>query len=537
MIDPDSYPRKFKISGLVTNFKHMKYFIGILGLLFIVLINSCEEKWDEHYNTTPLTVDKNVWEAVKENPDLSMFVQYMQDMSYDTLFATNDNTYTLFAPDNQAFEGFTDTAEVTNAVLDYHISTFFVQSGHIQGKQKIQTFSEKFALLDHSVSGFAFDNIDLNFESPLYTNGKYFTMNQVGFPRPNIYEFYAINNPVLKGYIDSQDSIILDREESRPIGFDEDGNTIYDTVAIIYNEFEEEYFPVREEFRNKTATMVFPKEADYNQALTDMAQAMGSVYNNYSDIPIDWQYDILIPYLLERGVFENMIEKEVFLTPTKKDTVKMKNIVGDSVVIEYEPEEKVLCSNGYVYNYANFVVPDTLYKGSTRFEAESLLEQTGINRYAWKEEVNVVSGVSVKPIREFIEKASNDSILKVQFPATYDGTYSVEFIVDNLFPRKYLMVIGTNMNIGGVYEIYVNDELVRTMDYYQFIQFQGVMPSVTGEFRYIGDKQAFNSFDCFVDNKADYGKTRIKFVYTSEAQFVPLKGLVIDFIEFRPYEF
>ncbi len=24
MIDPDSYPRKFKISGLVTNFKHMK---------------------------------------------------------------------------------------------------------------------------------------------------------------------------------------------------------------------------------------------------------------------------------------------------------------------------------------------------------------------------------------------------------------------------------------------------------------------------------------------------------------------------------
>ena len=39
----------------------------------------------------------------------------------------------------------------------------------------------------------------------------------------------------MKNYIDSQDSIIIDKEKSEPIGFDPDGNTIYDTVSIIYN--------------------------------------------------------------------------------------------------------------------------------------------------------------------------------------------------------------------------------------------------------------------------------------------------------------
>ena len=291
-------------------------------------------------------------------------------------------------------------------------------------------------------------------------------MSQVGFPLPNIYEYYAVNNPILKKYIDSQDSIILDKGRSKPIGFDSEGNTIYDTVAIIYNKFEHKFFPVSKEFRNKTATMVFPVEADYNQALTDMAQSMNSVYQDYKDIPLDWQNKILIPFLLKKGVFENMIERPVFLTPTYGDTIKMKNILGDSIIINYIPGSKVICSNGYVYNYQHFQVPDTLWKGTIVFEGEALLFQTGINKFGWREGVTATSSVSIKPTRDYIAIASNDSILRVPFPINYTGTFSLEFTIKNLFPRKYLMKITYGyVNYGGIYDIYVNDELVRTFDY------------------------------------------------------------------------
>ncbi len=111
----------------------------------------------------------------------------------------------------------------------------------------------------------------------------------MAIPRPNLYEFFASNNPLLRGYIDEHDSIILDKEKSRPLGFDENGNTIYDSVTEVINTWELEFFPVSEELRSKTATIVFPLQDDYEAALTVMAEALGGNFIDYNDIPIDWQ--------------------------------------------------------------------------------------------------------------------------------------------------------------------------------------------------------------------------------------------------------
>ena len=520
----------------------MKYLNGIFGISLIILLTGCEKYWDEHYKTQPETVNINVWDAIQNESNLSSFVQYIKDFKYDTLFLRYDG-YTLFVPDNEAFAQFVDTGVVTASILDYHISVHVIQSGNIQGKRKIQTRAEKFALFEKYNNASLFDGIQLNFESPLYLNGKYFIMNKVALPKPNLYEYYAANNPILKDYIDSQDSIILDKEKSKPIGFDEFGNTIYDTVSEIYNEFEVEFFPVREEFRNKTATIVFPKEYDYNNALTIMAQSLGAPLQDYNDIPLGWQYDVLIPYLLVNGVFENMVEESEFIKVDPEDTLKLKNILGDSIIIDYQPTEKAICSNGYAYNYTDFIIPDTLFSGSTKLEGEWLLDESGVNKFVWNENIKVNSTVSFEPIQELIStgvyKASNDSILRVSFTKGYTGTYTVEFNAysfqaENLLPRKYLMVIETNMDCGGIYNIYVNDELVTTFDYYTFIRLRGLNYSVTGK-RYINEGR-FNKFDCWVENIAEYGMARIKFEYIGPSTLILSNGLAIDYIEFIPEE-
>jgi hypothetical protein len=509
----------------------MDFKTGIPGIVFALLLVGCNKDFDEHYNTTVPTSNVNVWDALQKDQDLSSFVSYLKEYRYDTLFSTN-NTYTVFAPDNEAFTEFLSSHQVNKALLDYHISTFFIQSGALPDKRKVQTLAEKFALFVKDPLGVFMDDIPLEFESPLYKNGKYFKMNKVALPKPNLYEYISATNPVLKRYIDSQDSIIVDKELSRPIGFDENGNTIYDTVAIIYNEFEEEFFKVKEEYRYQTATIVFPKEENYNDALTEMAVSMNCGYTDYNDIPIKWQDEILIPYLLEHGIFENMVEPEEFLVETSPDTVRMKNILGDSIVIDYVPAEKTICSNGYAYNYQDFQVPDTLYASPTVMEGELLTRSAGGDHYFWNEDVTVVNDVAYPPAQEFITGASNDSILKVNFTKGYNKRFSVEFNVDNLFPRKYLMVFRTNINVGGIYDIYVNDVLVKTFDYKAYqARPTHVIYSVTGKL-YIPQGN-FSKFDCWLENLTEYGKAKIKLVYTGPST-VQYNGLVLDYIQFIP---
>lgn len=509
----------------------MKFRLGILFIgLIIIVVSGCTKEWDEHYNVYPETVDQNVWEVIQNDPQFSSFVQVIKQAKMDTLF-NSDIAYTIFAPTNEAVARFTAGQQFSNVILAYHICQHFVNVSSIQGKRQIQTLTEKFALFERNGNEVKIDEIKVTGESALYRNGKFFKMDEVIVPRPNLYEYFQFTNPVLSSYIDTQDTIILDKEKSKPLGFDEEGNTVYDTVSIKANKFEMKYFYVKEEFRSIAATIVFPKEEDYQNALNIMADALGNQYNDYRDIPLEWQERVLIPHLLSQGVFLNRLEPEEFVWKSPKDTLKLLNVLGDSVVINYVPTDKALCSNGYAYNYQSYTIPDSLYQGGIKYEGEKLLIPTGLNKYSWRDSVKVITETPVTPLQELIQGASNDSIIRVNLPKGYRGKFSVEFKTPSLFPRRYVMSVSTHMDIGGIYNIYVNDQLVKTFDYYAYITGRGIINSVTGA--RLLPRGRFNRFDMYVDNITEYGSAKIKFEYAGPS-LVPTNGLVIDFIEFKP---
>ncbi len=123
--------------------------------------------------------------------------------------------------------------------------------------------------------------------------------------------------------------------------------------------------------------------------------------------------------------------------------------------------------------------------------------------------------------------------MRVPFPKGYSGEYILEFSGPRLFPRKYSMVIRTHMDIGGIYDIYVNGELARTFDYYDYILCRGILPSVTG--KRFKPEGRFNRFDMWVENIVEYGKPKIKIVYKGPGNVLS-NGLVVDFVEFIPAE-
>jgi hypothetical protein len=319
------------------------------------------------------------------------------------------------------------------------------------------------------------------------------------------------------------------------VGFNDDGEIVYDTVANIYNRFEGEYFPVKTESRYETATIVFPKSEDYNNALTEMAQIMNAEgVLDYRDIPLEWQNRILMPFLLNQGIFPNMLEPEEFEWTPFTNEIRLKNILGDTISVTYKPVDKALCSNGYAYNYESFYIPDSLYLEPSVLEAEWLLRQTGVNKHTWNESVKVQSDMSFIPEKLFYNLASNDSLLSVVFPQGYDGNFSVEFTMPPQFSRRYILVISTNMYYGGIYDVYVNDDLMGTFDYYDFIRFEGYnYSSVTGE-RYFPNGN-INKFDVLVDNLTEYGPVRVKFVYTGPGDSFD-NGFIIDNFALQPYQ-
>ncbi|MFA5329707.1 MAG: fasciclin domain-containing protein [Prolixibacteraceae bacterium] len=510
--------------------------IGILFIVIIFTVIGCSKTWDDHYFKQPDTINMNVWDAITSRSDLSKFVDLMVKYNYDTLFLSND-TYTLFVPDNSAFDKINQFQQLDSTNLNYLISRHFIQPIDIQGKRKLQTLEEKYSTFENIGGTPTYDGIVLNFESPLYLNGKFFVMSEVALPKLNIYEFYKKNNPYFINYVDKQDSIILDKENSRPIGFNEKGETVYDTVSVTVNLFELKYFAISKEYRNQTATFVYPKLDNYQNALTEMALKLGGNFHSYSDIPVKWQEDVLIPHLVEHGTFLNMLEVSEFkpLRIRHNDTIpNMINFRGDSIVVNYTPTDKYLCSNGVTYDYTNFAIPDSLFSGAEKFEGEWLARTTGANKFAWRSNVTVTSTNFFGVVNNYINDASNDSILIVNFSKGYSGSFSLQFNTRNLFPRRYRMVVSTHMDIGGIYDIYVNDILVKTFDYYDYVRSRGLIKSVTGDmFVPVG---RYHKFDCYLDNITEYGRPTIRFEYKGPGSGIPNNGLVLDVIEFLPVQ-
>jgi hypothetical protein len=177
-----------------------------------------------------------------------------------------------------------------------------------------------------------------------------------------------------------------------------------------------------------------------------------------------------------------------------------------------------------------------LYSGGSRLEAEELTILTGINKWAWIEGVKTSQTIPLAPIQEFILSASSDTIVKVRFPDGYSDVFSVEFMSPTLFPRKYVLEVRTHMDIGGIYDIYVNDVLVKTFDYEDFRDpfYKGIIESViSGEYYFPVGR--FNSFDMYVDNITEYGPAAIRFEYKGPGTNTS-NGFVLDYIEFRPVE-
>ena len=492
--------------------------------LWGVILFSCSRNyWDDYYALSDEHANMKLWDAVRENPDYSEFVDYINKLEIDTIFE-KDQAYTLFVPGNKAFEDFIPREGFLEQTLLHHISRTVYIPESMGNYKKLQMLSGKFVEIVRSGNDVLFDSIPIIYESPLYLDGKYYEIQHVANPRPNLYEFTSLYSSVIKDYIDSQDSVYLDRNESTPIGFDKDGNTLYDSVFGNVNLFEKYFFPVSREFRDRSATFLIFTQEQYTEALNMMALNLGGDYHTYQDIPREWQFEVFLPKILADGMFADNLPYEEFMKGT------LLNIQGDSVTLDYQnidPNSRFICSNGVIYRYSDFVVPDTLYLGHATVEGEDLIDSIAPSEFVFKPEVKV-SGELITPLKTYVVDASGGIVISVPFKRNYSGKFNLEVVFGNIFPGRYVLEWRASYRPGGVFAISVNNEEIAEFDTYAM---RSNIQSVTGElYRPVN---GYNIKDFWVDNIAQFGDVVVKFEYLRSGT-ESNSGFSMDYIRLIP---
>ena len=515
----------------------MRKIIGIFGavagLICTLLLQSCNPPWEEHFVDQEDHVKMKLWEAINMDSRFSTFVSEMQATGLDTIFQ-DEQIYTLFIPVNEAFELVQDTGNFMRSILKYHISKTLFIDRNVHGYRRLLTSSGKYALIEAEGSSYTFDGIPIEESSPLFLNGKYYVLPAVAIPKSNLYEFVSQNSSILKFYIDSKDSVYLDRSLSTPIGFTEDGKTIYDSVFRFINTFEEEYFPVSKEFRNESATFVIFTQDQYLAALDDMASKLGGNITDHNDIPTMWQYNVFLPDFISKAMFKGNLSYDDL------SQGMIQCISGDSVEVNAEiidPGSRYICSNGVAYLYHEFYIADELFRGTSTKEGEMLIDSIGAGKFTWKPDI-ITTGAIIEPLKNYSGEASNGSLISVPFDRNYKGEYSLEFAIKNLFPMRYRLEWRAYYRPSGIYEVYVNDQILKykdkfgnTLTAFDTYELRNSVLSVTGErfFPNLG----FNTRDYWIENLTDYGDVRIRFKYIGPGGSSS-NGFNIDYVRLIP---
>ncbi len=502
-----------------------------LLLLFIVLFVSCKQDIEDYYyKDTEEAVNTDVMTLLKQNAEYSEFVSLLEKYKVDSLL-TNGKTYTLFVPNNAAFESYEPGFLSEKDLIEYLVTDTYVNLSHITKLTKIQTLGGKFAEVEKlSNVDFSFDRVEVIKGSPLTNNGRFYEISKIVLPKPNLRQYIAATNGFYLDYLNSRDSIYLDRLLSTPIGYTDAGLTIYDSVMTKVNLFEERYFPVSREFRDNKATMLLFTQEQFDQALNIISSDLNITI---AQIPQFWQRDILMPYLIEQSVFRNSLPYVSFLRG------KARNIRGDSVVVEPQNinPDYFECSNGRVYKLKDFKVPERLYKMNDSVPMSQLVFDKGSGLWAWNLDV-VTTGQTFNPVRSPNASAIFKNTLLLDMGRSFTGSFSLAYTHKNIFPATYKMTVRANISKTGVYKIFVNGKQYRVdikdgkgpqLEFDFFDLRNGVISSVTNKFYPFQNN--FCSFDIKVDNITEFGNVEVKFVYVKPSpRNANNSGLNIDFV-------
>lgn len=224
----------------------MKHFIYIAILLLgIMTVSSCQDNdWDDHYGLNT-NATQNLMEVLQANSQYTEFCRVLKEQKLDSLL-TSDQTYTVWAPTNEAMAAYADDGDAADHFVKNHINRFIYNAPDLTDTSyvRIKMLNGKFQDYTRATGDYTFAGVNVAAGDIAATNGLVHTITGVAPFYLNIYE--NINQTdkstdSLSTYLRSFDVYTFDKAQSSVVGKNELGELVYDSVFNYTNEYMRNY--------------------------------------------------------------------------------------------------------------------------------------------------------------------------------------------------------------------------------------------------------------------------------------------------------
>ncbi|MEC3907212.1 fasciclin domain-containing protein [Tamlana sp. 2201CG12-4] len=453
--------------------KNLKNIISI-GILSILIMMGCQDKeWDKHYEESIHLEASSLVEYLKNNDEYSEFYELLKVTKLDSIVQNSTNV-TLFVVknDNIPDEIHNENVDDLKKRLKLHMLHGKYYAYRIEENERLKTLNGKYLevhVADNStISDVSFLPKDLS-----VGNGVIQELESILAPVPNVYEYlYSLGDEysIVQEYLKGLDKRTFDKENSKPIGVNEQGNTVYDSIWVIKNKLLEGVNDVREE--DNLYTAFYPTNNVVTEAITkvreDYAASGGDLSPELDAELFEWT----VTSLYTKGIVENPMDMIVrttnnddfWISPGKQE------IINDSYF---------KASNGIVYTVTHLHVPKIKYMNKFVFDPKLywMFDQETRDQYMYLEEGERVyfmqRGGGYEPAWGYgwygIWGAENrdvddkDSYFKVKFPYSTIVTEDDELKVVSLIPGEYEVYGQSGITRFGIWnrpswvQLYIND--------------------------------------------------------------------------------
>jgi uncharacterized surface protein with fasciclin (FAS1) repeats len=332
---------------------------GLAAFLFA----ACADEWAKHYETTPNEMEgisnETIFTYLEGEANYSAFVALLKETGLAEEL-NKGNVYTVWAPTNDVMPDLSSyTIEQKRLIAKSHINSIALYETKLSDGKKIKMLSGKNFILTKEGDTFLLDEKPLS-SGQVCNNGVVYILEGTIIPRMNLLD-YLLNSgeeyTTFRRELFSRTDTIFDLDNSFPLGFNEDGNQIYDS-AFIYDNPVLNKAAIGDE--NRYFTMFLPSNEVIDSAFVRHERYLSRpLLASDSVFYMDW--------ILQASFFDGRLEPEELNTasPNSLFSVNEKDWRTDKQIVNETKEET---SNGNAYKVDLLYIPRNLIAKSIEFE-------------------------------------------------------------------------------------------------------------------------------------------------------------------------
>lgn len=354
--------------------KNNRFILIVSFLVVSAFFVGCNDSWDDHASVNKDVKTISVMKYLETQPDFSKFTDLVKETGLDQQLSS-PILYSLFVPSNEAMgnvpQELLATSEDKLLFVKHHIIEGRFLLSEIKNDRELKMLNGK--VLELEIESTQIDDISIKKSEVVALNGVIYTLEDAIIPRLSVWEYIENRAPRNKqvNFINSLTKLQFDEELSEEIGFNADGQPIYDSIFVYKNDFNKKVTNLASEDSTFTLILIeddafdaeFVKFNRYFRAFTDKNKPA----NGRDSINI--QLEIVRDYVFTQSYALEEIPSQL-VSPAG---VKV-NFNEGAVISSFR------ASNGYVYLLQSCPVELSAKIPEVKVEAEQLKRYFGIGK-------------------------------------------------------------------------------------------------------------------------------------------------------------